>query len=76
MPDSNYDTHGNRCEISGHEPETCWNCEVPLEPGAEVVASGGIFCSEDCHEAFTTTTLEPDLTNRKDTDQWPNQSNN
>jgi hypothetical protein len=75
MPDSNSDDHRNRCEIYGYEPETCWNCDEPLKPGAEVVASGGIFCSEDCHEAFTTT-LEPDLTNRKDTDQWPNQSNN
>jgi hypothetical protein len=57
------------------KPETCWNCEGPLNPGREVVASGGIFCSEDCHEAFTTTP-ETSLTTRKDTNQWPNQSNN
>ena len=81
MPDTttcrhvNYDDYSDRCEDCGYEPETCWNCSEPLKPGTEVVAAGGIFCSEDCHEAFTATP-ESQLTTRKDTNQWPNQSNN
>jgi hypothetical protein len=69
------DTANDDSRTAGDEPETCWNCNKPLKPGAEVVASGGIFCSEECHDAFTTSP-ESELTNRKDIDQWPNQSNN
>jgi len=72
---ANYDDYSDRCEDCGYEPETCWNCSEPLKPGTEVVAAGGIFCSEDCHEAFTSAP-ESELTNRKETNQWPNQSNN
>ncbi len=73
-PHANYDDYSDRCEDCGYEPATCWNCSKPLKPGTEVVAVGGIFCSEDCREAFTPT---PEFTLiRKDTNQWPNQSNN
>jgi hypothetical protein len=81
MPDTtkcthaNYDDYSDQCEACGHEPETCWHCNEPLKPGTEIVAAGGIFCSEDCHEAFTTMP-EHTLTTRKDTNKWPNQSNN
>jgi hypothetical protein len=81
MPDTttcthvNYDDYSDRCEDCGYEPETCWNCSEPLKPGTEVVAAGGIFCSEDCREAFTSFP-ELKLTTRKDMNQWPNQLNN
>jgi len=46
---ANYDDYSDKCEDCGYEPETCWNCSQPLKPGTEVVAAGGVFCSEDCH---------------------------
>src|SRR6266705_4395142 len=61
----NYDDYFDKCEDCGYEPETCWNCSEPLKPGREIVVVGGIFCSEDCHEAFTSSP-ERTLTTRKD----------
>jgi hypothetical protein len=62
---TNYEDCSDRCEDRSTEREPCWNCEGPIAPGTAVVTLGGIFCSEDCHEAFTTAP-EPESTTRKD----------